>query len=244
MSALPSVACKPVPWCYNPILFLDANNPAGNQTQPSNGSALATWVDLSSKNNSVTQATGAAQPIYTTGAINGKPVIAFNGTSHYLSSSTAFAGITSNVTIIFVASFGNVTTQNAAVISSTPDDAASRCDTFGPYMTSYIWDFGNIGANGRLQNTFTESKDTYYSFTYYVKASTEQSIYVNNTVKYTKATTSTFNPSGKTLQICRFAATSDYTLANIAEIIIYPTALTTTQMTTVYDYLKAKYALP
>ncbi len=49
-----------------------------------NGTAVSSWTDFSGTNNTPVQATGSLQPIYTTGAINGLPAIAFDGVDDYM----------------------------------------------------------------------------------------------------------------------------------------------------------------
>jgi len=58
-------------------LWLDASDPAGNGTTPSNGSSLASWVDKSG--NGLTVSAASSQPTYTTNALNGLGTVAFNG---------------------------------------------------------------------------------------------------------------------------------------------------------------------
>ena len=50
-------------------------------TGMANGSPLATWVDLSGNGDDATQGTEAQQPTYITGALNGLPVVRFNGSN-------------------------------------------------------------------------------------------------------------------------------------------------------------------
>jgi len=58
-------------------LWLDASDPAGNGTTPSNGSSLASWTDKSG--NGLTVSAASSQPTYTTNAANGLGTVAFNG---------------------------------------------------------------------------------------------------------------------------------------------------------------------
>jgi PKD repeat protein len=48
------------------------------------GSNVAQWNDCSGQGNDLIQAAGANQPLYIAGALNGLPVIEFNGTSDYM----------------------------------------------------------------------------------------------------------------------------------------------------------------
>ena len=54
------------------------------QTDLSNGSSVALWDDLSSNNNDGKQTTPNAQPLFLTNAWNGRPVLAFDGSSDFL----------------------------------------------------------------------------------------------------------------------------------------------------------------
>lgn len=50
------------------------------------GCSISQWNDNSNFSNHAIQSTGAAQPIYKTNVINGNPVINFNTTAKYLTS--------------------------------------------------------------------------------------------------------------------------------------------------------------
>lgn len=70
-----------IPSC---VLWLDANDPAGNHTQPANNSALSTWVDKSGTGNHATQATGSMQPLFKTNSQAGLPAIRFDGVNDWM----------------------------------------------------------------------------------------------------------------------------------------------------------------
>ncbi len=66
-------------------IYLDCHDPAANGTLPSNNTAIATLTDKSGLGNTFLQATGAAQPIYKTGILNGCGVLRFDGASNFMS---------------------------------------------------------------------------------------------------------------------------------------------------------------
>src|SRR3990167_214787 len=79
-------------------LWLSADNVDGsNNSTLSDGNAVATWTDLSGNGNHATQATGANQPLFKTGIVNGKPVVRFDGSNDYLSLSGTALNMARNI---------------------------------------------------------------------------------------------------------------------------------------------------
>lgn len=78
-------------WVSGLVLWLDANDPAANGTQPSNGSSLSSWTDKSGIGNSGSQGTGANQPVFNTNQINGHPGITFTATKWFNIGQTSFS---------------------------------------------------------------------------------------------------------------------------------------------------------
>lgn len=72
-------------------LWLDANDPAGNNTQPTNNSALATWVDKSGNKNTAANGNGSQQPLFKTNILNGKPTVRFDGIDDWFSTPNVLA---------------------------------------------------------------------------------------------------------------------------------------------------------
>src|SRR5262245_51250340 len=58
---------------------------ADSITGLASGAAVATWMDESGYGNHATQSTGASQPLWRANAINGYPVLEFDGADDYLS---------------------------------------------------------------------------------------------------------------------------------------------------------------
>jgi len=64
------------------IQWLDADDAS---TVTESGGFISDWVDKSIEANDVTQLTGADQPLYVTGEINGRNIVRFDGISDHLS---------------------------------------------------------------------------------------------------------------------------------------------------------------
>jgi len=131
------------------VLWLDGNDPAGNGVQPSDGSALSSWVDKSSQVNTATQATGANQPIFKANQINGNGVVQFappqfmNGvTSGFSSGSTgrtffAVINTSSLASVEYFFSYGS-TGSNLAFATSVTTLGRLNLNNFGANATATV----------------------------------------------------------------------------------------------------------
>lgn len=107
----------------------------------SDGTAVSSWTDSSGTGNTATQATGANQPLYKTSIINGQPVVRFDGNNDFMNTgTTGFPSGNSDLTMITVfkatASGGVVYAYGANTNSTTPHISASsstqiNISTFG-----------------------------------------------------------------------------------------------------------------
>jgi hypothetical protein len=61
------------------VLYLDASNLLQPGDNPSDGTAISSWKDISGYYNHANQETGANQPTFETNEINGEPVTRFDG---------------------------------------------------------------------------------------------------------------------------------------------------------------------
>lgn len=95
------------------VLWLDANDPNANGTQPANGTSIPVWLDKSLIINNAGQHTGAAQPIFNTNQINGLPGITFISTSKYMNLSTvSFPPASFGKSTFIVAKFSTLNATN------------------------------------------------------------------------------------------------------------------------------------
>ncbi|WP_165920183.1 LamG-like jellyroll fold domain-containing protein [Chthoniobacter flavus] len=76
---------------------------AGAGVTQGTGSTVQHWSDVSGNGNDAVQTIGAAYPTAVTGALNGQPVVRFDGTSSYLKIPTSLTDFTAGVTAFVVA---------------------------------------------------------------------------------------------------------------------------------------------
>ncbi|KPK84098.1 MAG: hypothetical protein AMS27_10935, partial [Bacteroides sp. SM23_62_1] len=114
-------------------LWLQADHDVLNNSDnpASNGESVKTWTDQSGNSNDVTQATPGNQPIFSTAAINGYPVIRLDGTDDYMRAE--LGNLSAPVTIMTISRFdlskeayvltlGDLDNAKTASISRETDD--------------------------------------------------------------------------------------------------------------------------
>lgn len=222
----------------NLVLWLDATDPAGNGTLPSNGSALATWVDKSGAGNNVTQSTGANKPSFNLNQLNSRPGITFNGTTNYMQAAS-------------VASLGNTVT---AFVVGSLSASASNNGTFFEYSngsssnTGCLLFYENLNMNFRVvdasTNLYTSAFALSKPFTGILYAYSNGS--TNNLFKYNisqnSVASANMNATNKLTIGNLVAIVAAYTyLGFINEIIVFKTAITSAQQAQVINYLTNKW---
>jgi hypothetical protein len=114
--------------------WLDASDPAGNNTLPSNGSALTTWVDKSGNSHNAGQATTLAKPTYI--LTSGQSAISFDGTQQFLTIPYNANLNAANMSIYIVCTVKTLPGTFGEVISSV---------SFGATMEGYTPLIDNTG---------------------------------------------------------------------------------------------------
>jgi len=215
-------------------LWLDASDKttlytdAGTTNVVNNDDLVYQWNDLSGNGRHVTQATSGNRPKYKTPANgqNGLSILA-------LSSSWMKASFTStNIATVFIVTAETGFTIAMELAGLLPYSSSNYI--CGRLPSSTAWNGGDV--NDFLTN------------------GSSGSIYINNV----NTTTNSYQ-SWKVFNMVRTSALSKsdfvigyggnpsylrYWAGKIGEVILYPTALSSTDRTTVYDYLKAKWNTP
>jgi hypothetical protein len=119
------------------MIWLDANDPFNNGTQPANGAAVSSWVDKSGTGNNFAQASGGAQPTYTVNSTGILSAVTFNGSSQYMtcpnSAGNAFSTTTS-LTIFAVCLTTNANTNHIIAKGAFPSGGwAAYCNPTAYY---------------------------------------------------------------------------------------------------------------
>jgi hypothetical protein len=197
------------------------------------GSDPSVWSDLSGNARHAVQATSGNQPSIVTGVINGRQVRRFDGVNDFLVSPLVVHGLTLTT---FAVSKITANTDIGAIFSSgrgggdpAPLEAALR-NAFVSGTNAYrSTPSGTSRVNGGTTLTLAASPSPFYI------TSTVHTAAVNITSgSNTTHVGVVLNSSG----VPAFLLNGD-----IAEIIIYPTALGTTDRQAVESYLSAEYAI-
>lgn len=203
---------------------------ASQITGQADGSALATWADLSGNGHTLTQASPASQPIYysSTAAnlVNGLPAVSFNGGPGIASAPFA-APLSQPFTICCV---WNTTAISGAYNYAIDSDSALLGIGSGVFA---IWATGGFVGNAG------GSVGLHQHIGVYDGASS--AIYTDG------ALGATGSPGGGNLTMLDLGAGAQHGGAAhglIPEVIVYPFALTSPQMTSIHDYLKTKWGTP
>ena len=231
-SGILNIDCRPLPLTINGLkLWLDADDSSvlfssdtcsGNS--PSDGGTVGCWKDKSDSAANVIQVTGPNRPAWVANQFNGKPVIRFNGSSNYLINPTF--NLPQPFTGFYVHIIKGVGTQ----IIIEGNNSAQPLN----------YHLGNIVFNGASNIGYakvTPMTSFIYNSAVYNGAS---SIFYENGIQ--KATGNV--PDYFTfINIGRYSGGGYYFNGDMAEIIIYDSALSTTTRQSVENYLKVKYGL-
>ena len=214
-------------------LWLDAADPAGNGTTPSNGSSLASWTDKSG--NGLTVSAASSQPTYATNAANGLGTVAFSGTQGLNAGSVTGGKLLANngsSATFCVFSVSN-NTENSCPFSWDDNTYTHRfmITWAGAEGTPGLeFDFGNWPARTQIATTGASSinftNNTYYLVSFWqsgatavlnVNGKTYTSIYTDFSGNWSSTVSRIFN-------VGTYVNNGVYNMkGNTAEIILYNT---------------------
>lgn len=186
--------------------------------------ALASWMDQSGNANHLTQAVGAAQPMVVASVIDGHNVVRFDGINDFLESPS--------VTLSIRTEFFVIKKNGAAGNSYHGIISQAMGDFYQLYVPSTFNSY--IGVNRDHLTTFDSS------FTLIRRVISASSV---NVFKNGVAGTAGSHSGGSLSSLMYVGAFpgNGYSNADIAEIIIYNTDLSASDITDVEDYLNTKY---
>jgi hypothetical protein len=213
----------------------------GIETSSSN---VTNWFDMSTNENTATQATTANQPALVTNAINTLPAVSFNGTSHFLqlpSTATSF----SNGASIFIVTkptavtanarfldYGNTGTNNYNFFLSEPSNTAVTLQVYSSVgVTSSVTASSGVTLN---QYQLLEAVHT---------GSATATLYTTGTQTASGSINNISNTTRANNFIARNIANTLFFQGEIAEVIIYNKSLTASERAGVEGYLFSRYGL-
>ena len=219
-------------------LFTDTSGTTG---VASDGDAIARIEDLSGNGYHVTQGSAVYQPQYKESIQNGRSVARFS--SDHLTSGSNFSITGSSARTIFVVASKDVATNSIYVSWGTAgnaQDAYSVTQEYGVRISGGNKLFAVAGSTSVFTvATFLQSTSTLAGLTFFHNGSSESST-------SSGGTTSTLNTSATSIVVGGWVPSSPTTNpadADIAEILIYDSALGTSDREAVETYLGGKWAI-
>jgi len=203
------------------------------------GSDPATWSDISGNNNHVTQADAAKQPAIIAGGLNGRQIRRFDGGDFLQHSLSSFLDSPSQITVFAVA-YGSVGSIGALVSKSGSTSAANGWRFYlnsspdGQVLFRSNWGV-LLGASG-------SNSDWRVMVGSYVSG--EQRVVINGSVVGSGTSTTPAATNTNKLSIGVMTSGANGLVGDIAEIIVFPTALSTSDRQSVERYLSAKWNIP
>jgi len=203
----------------------------------SSGTSISTWADQSGQGNNATSA--AAQPTYSTNAMNGLPAIKGNGSTQYMTTAAFTIGAS---TTIFAAVQPSAAPQSAYTRILEQQNSSTYylgVDTNGTKYKLIVND--NTSPYGVAQGgTVTSTANTIVTGTY---ASPAGTVYVNGVSVGSDSFTAP-TPASQTLYIMEsFNASNAYWNGYLAEAIIFNRGLSASELMRVHRYLGARYGV-
>ncbi len=231
-------------WVYSDTLGLADNDP------------VSTWTDLSGNGNSATQSS-TARPTYKTAVQNGRAVLRFDGSDDFMSvANTSIIGGNTGMTVFIVVKQASLAINKAILCKwdyATDGTFAVQTSDINSTETIMYVANGCTSAGSENQNSNGAGLGTNFYILEYVYDGTQGTnvdrvkIYVNG-IETGYITTGTLNTSltscSATLKIGAFggALTRNYN-GDMGEIVLYNSALGSTDRTNVRNYLKAHWGL-
>lgn len=232
-------------------LWLDATTglfdaTSGGNPVTTDGSSVARWEDQSGNSRHITQTILLSQPILKTAIQNGKNIIRFDGINDILRRSGAFVHAQGAATIFVVVSANSGASDRLIVEGRTTSTNPLYMPIISNLATQfnvlYRIDSGTIPLANVLFGT--PFNGTGFKLVCALDSGTNFAGFINkvttNNQNYTRGTVTldTFAIGGWATNIER-----DFFPGDVAEVIIYNTALGTTDRQSVENYLYAKWGI-
>ena len=198
-------------------------------------SSVATWYDVSGNANNATQSSSGNQPILITNAVNGYPVLTFNGSSSFFNlPSSGSLGIKNSDYEIFIVARSSYTAQPEFVLSGDYQFEVQLNGTFGvrfiPNTTTNYYDEGTA-------NEYSNGVPHIFGFT---AGTSGGGVTVDDTTGAT-TTTSLIDTNNVAIVLGERVGAIYHFDGDIAEMIVYNTILDSAQQNEVDSYLAKKY---
>ena len=209
----------------------------------SDGTAVASWTDSSGNGNNATQPSAPFRPLFKTNRINALPALNFTPPNQYMAIGSIPGGITTSATV-FIVQRKNASSGTLAVMSD-PSAPGNTFAIYLPYSDGTVYfDLGDSTVTGRISSPWGGDYTHFFAWSF-VAGGGNMAIYRNGiSVVASGGHTNSFSPAGLVYFVNGDGGAGGGQDADIAEILIYNSALSTTDRQNVESFLRTKYGLP
>lgn len=208
-----------------------------------NNDPVSTWSDVSGNGNDAT-ASGSLRPLLKAHIVNGKSVIRCDGTDDYMTGTLVNSGTTITQFVVFSMDAASGAYGRMLSVGQTGHndyDALMYMASLSRYSTNNALDACRSYPSACVNGNIPATPGTFYYYTQESDGSTFAA-WGNGTSYFSPISQSgTFNITNYNL--CSDTVPGQYGKNDIAEVIIYNTALNTADRQKVEAYLKNKYGL-
>lgn len=210
-----------------------------------NGNSVGSWIDMSGNNYDATQGTANKQPAHLSSVaeLNGKPALYFDGTNDEMQGLLMPGIDTSSLSIFIVARNDTVTGYRCMLtfngyVSGLTIGKMNDAGSFVYYQNSSYF-------NSQNTNDCSNSGTPYRIYSVIKSIHTNSKLYVNSNLRNASANASLINAfTNAAYKIGYFNGNFNFWKGDIAEIIVYKSALSDSSRQTIENYLRRKYAPP
>jgi hypothetical protein len=206
--------------------------------------AVTAWADQSGKANNAAQPDEAAAPKLVTGALNGKPVVRFDGDDDYLDVATSLGlEIVGDISSYFVVKFDDFANFRAVWGKTLVNIPAATDYYVTPTGVPRLYRGSGIVSDiGAVDATIVARAETYILLGFQV-AGTTVTHYLNGQAVGTGEIRATLVDGATPLKIGSRDDLFTKMKGDIAELVIFDSALSDTERGSVVNYLQTKYGI-
>lgn len=207
---------------------------ADSITGKNDGDAVTQWNDSSGQGNNTTQAVGGAQPTYRTSVQNGRPVVRFDGVDdNLLTAISSTVPSQASLTVLVCAKTTTVTGAKRFCGYTSGGWSAGLSGTAMRFTTAAVKDYDSAASQWDISNfrVMTYIFDSAFNLNWW------------NNGKALAQTTHTVDANSSTAAFAIGSSNNEFWTGDIAEVLVYSSALSDNDRIKVQNYLGSKYGI-
>lgn len=218
-------------------LWLDADDSNTITLNSTNGSTVSQWDDKSGNNYHVSQSDDSSQPTYVESVLNSKNIVRFDGADKLINGSATPAGGSTNRTVFVV--FNRTSPLNDIGYPLTLGISSSTGQTFGISQEIAV----RTGNSSRVFTTAVDSTHAIVTVALNGTSTTDLSARKNGSTLCVDSTSQSILNTASGIILGQNTANSGPHYGDVAEIIVYDSALSTSDIQSVESYLASKWGI-